>query len=260
MKRRIIAVALAIASASVPQAMAQIPVTDLGAIGQLFQQVQQGVQMLTSLQSQVRALTNVPQEMIQQAAGLLNIGIQNPLKDILGNLTTLQNGVGVGTCTGGQDLLGVNQYSSATALPIPGTDGSTGMDFSGAQINGNAARGAGLMACTRQMMQATQTRLQQMPELLTELQGCHDVSCTTAVGGRIQLETATIQAQQQQASLMALTAQQQRWTADDQVIQKMRQDSQALVDGTGGANALGGGGHGAIGGPAAAIEVPQFGQ
>jgi hypothetical protein len=89
---------------------------------------------------------------------------------------------------------------------------------------------AGLLACTQQMMQATQQRLTQMPQLLNELQACADVSCTTAVSGRIQLETATINTQQQQGILMGLAQQQQRWTADDLVLQKQRADLEALLN------------------------------
>ena len=90
---------------------------------------------------------------------------------------------------------------------------ANGGDFLGSLLNGGASRLAGLMACTNQMMQATEQRLTQMPQLLSELQNCSDVTCATTLSGRIQLETATINAQQQQAILMGLTQQQQRWAA-----------------------------------------------
>ena len=103
-------------------------------------------------------------------------------------------------------------------------------DFAGSLMNGGATQLAGLMACTQQMMQATQQRLAQMPQLLNELQACSDVSCTTAVSGRIQLETATINTQQQQGILMGLAQQQQRWAMDDFVLQKQRADLEAMLN------------------------------
>ena len=106
----------------------------------------------------------------------------------------------------------------------------TAATFLGSLLNGGASRLAGLMACTNQMMQATEQRLTQMPQLLSELQNCSDVTCATTLSGRIQLETATINAQQQQAILMGLAQQQQRWAADDLVLQKMRADLEAVFN------------------------------
>ena len=179
----------------------------------LQQQVQQAIQT-------VQALTNIPQNLAGQVVGLLQSTIQNPLQGISLNLQTLMTGSGPGVCMGAGGMLSATQAWTAN-----------GGDFLGSLLNGGASRLAGLMACTNQMMQATEQRLTQMPQLLSELQNCSDVTCATTLSGRIQLETATINAQQQQAILMGLTQQQQqRWAADDLVLQKMRADPEAVYN------------------------------
>jgi hypothetical protein len=208
-------------------ARADLPVIDFTAIGKWVQQLQQMAQQVQLMTQQVQqaiqtvtALTNIPQNLVSQVTGLLQSSIQNPLQGINLNLQTLMTGSGVGTCTGGSNYLSLNQAWTAG-----------GNDFLGATINGSASRLAGLMACTSQMLGATQQRLQQMPQLLSELQNCKDVTCAAAISGRIQLENATINAQQQQAVLMGLYQQQQRWTADDLIAQKMRADAEGVFNG-----------------------------
>lgn len=211
------------------QARADMPVIDFANLTQAVHEVEQATMMVSQLRSQLSALTNIPANLIGQVEGLINISVANPLQNIMGNLQGLMNGSGTGVCTGAEGLRAMNQLY--TALPLPGAGN---MDFAGAQINGMAARSAGLLGCTNQMMQATQTRLNELPNLLSELQACGDVTCATAVSGRIQLETATIQAQQQEMTIMAAQGQMQRWMMEDQQQQKMRADAMAVLQQTGG--------------------------
>jgi Type IV secretion system proteins len=211
---------------SAPSSRAQMPVIDFAALGQWFQQIQYALQTVQQLQQQVQqaintvhALTNIPANLAGQVVGLLQSTIQNPLQGINLNLQSLMMGSGSGVCPGAGGMLSATQGWTAT-----------GGDFLGSMMNGGATQLAGLLACTQQMMQAAQQRLTLMPQLLSELQACADVSCTTAVSGRIQLETATINTQQQQAALMGLAQQQQRWTADDLVLQKQRADLEAMLN------------------------------
>jgi len=228
-------------------ARADLPVVDFSALGQWAKELQSDAQMITNQLQQISQLTqtvhdieDIPQNLIGQVAGLLQVGVQNPLQNITGNLSTLMNGSGVGTCSGASNLLTINQYARAS-----------GSDFAGAWLNGGASITAGLQACTRQMMQATQDRLNEMPGLLDEVQSCHDQACATALTARIQLETATINTQQQQAQLVMMQGQLQRWTAEDQIMQKQRQDYQAIINGSGG-------NVGAPVPPAASSAVPTF--
>lgn len=235
MKRFLLAAvaAFALEMAATPTLKAGLPVIDIDNLWNNVQQLMEMKNMLDTQLRQLQTLRNVPQQLIGEAQGLLDLGVSNPLQDIMGNLQSLMNGSGTGTCHGSSHLMDLNQYASA--MPMVGGK----IDFAGAQINGAAARGAGLLACTNQMMEATQRRLTQMPELLSMLQSCTDITCEQGVSGRIAYEQANIQTQQLQAQLMWQNAQQQRWTAEDQITQKQRADADTWVNETGGANAAG---------------------
>lgn len=256
MKRVLLACAaiLMLETATLPQpAKAALPVIDLDSLYQLFTQVQQMKQALDFAQRQLQTLQNVPHQMIGQFQGLLDLGVSNPLQDITANLESLMHGSGTGRCTGSQGLMALNQYAEAAPMA-----GSTEIDFNGAQLNGSAARGAGLLACTQQMMQATQSRLQQMPGLLGALESCADITCETGISGRIQYEQAMIQTQMLQSQLVGQHAQQQRWTMEDQTLQKQRADSQSWIEQTGGAGALGTGGGGGTSPMMSSTAAPMF--
>jgi hypothetical protein len=226
MRRFLLATAIASPLFLAVPSKAALPVIDFAQLGEWARQLQYALQQVQYLQQQVQqaiqtvqALTNIPQNLAGQVVGLLQSTIQNPLQGISLNLQTLMTGSGPGVCMGAGGMLSATQAWTAN-----------GGDFLGSLLNGGASRLAGLMACTNQMMQATEQRLTQMPQLLSELQNCSDVTCATTLSGRIQLETATINAQQQQAILMGLTQQQQRWAADDLVLQKMRADLEAVYN------------------------------
>ena len=236
-----------------PPAKAALPVIDIDGLVQAFKQLQELQQMQQTVTQQLRTLQNVPRQMIGQFQGLLDLGVSNPLQDITSNLESLMHGSGTGRCTGSQGLMALNQYAEAAPMA-----GSTEIDFNGAQLNGSAARGAGLLACTQQMMQATQSRLQQMPGLLGALESCADITCETGISGRIQYEQAMIQTQMLQTQLVGQHAQQQRWTMEDQTLQKQRADSQAWIEQTGGAGALGTGGSGGTSPMMSSTAAPMF--
>lgn len=218
--RRIIAAAtmLTFMSAS---ARADLPVIDASQLLKWVQQAQQMQQQLVQLENTVHSLTDVPQDLATMVQQLLQTAVQNPLGQILQNLQVMLSGQGTGTCTGSQNYLTQNQYSAAV-----------GTDFIGQIMNQSANRNAGLQACTQQMLAATQVRLQQMPQLLTQLQGATDVTQATAISGRIQYEIATINAQQQQAMAMAQAAEVQAAMEQDQILQKQRADATEVFKNT----------------------------
>lgn len=253
MRRLLLATAMAAPLfLAAPTGRAQMPVIDFAQLGEWARQLQYALQQVQYLQQQVQqaiqtvqALTNIPQNLAGQVVGLLQSTIQNPLQGISLNLQTLMTGSGPGVCMGAGGMLSMTQGWTAN-----------GGDFAGSLMNGGATQLAGLMACTQQMMQATQQRLAQMPQLLNELQACSDVSCTTAVSGRIQLETATINTQQQQGILMGLAQQQQRWAMDDFVLQKQRSDLETMLNAL--PSSTVGGGFGPGNGSGAVASAPVF--
>ncbi len=225
-KQLLLATAIALPLFVAP-ARADLPVVDFTAIGEWVQQLKYAFQTVQQMEQQVqqaiytvRALTNIPTSLANQVIGLLESSIQNPLSGIHLNLSSLMMGSGSGICPGAGGMLSATQGWTAT-----------GGDFAGSLMNGGATQLAGLMACTQHMMQSTEQRISQLPQLLQEIQDCSDVSCTTAVSGRIQLETATINTQQQQAMLMGLAQQQQRWASEDMVYQKQRADLEQMLQG-----------------------------
>ena len=84
------------------------------------------------------------------------------------------------------------------------------------------------------VLQSTQTSLSELPQLGQQLQACKDVACATAVSGRIQVETANLNAQSLQLTAMANAGQLQQSTSQMQFQQKMRADSAAVANGTSG--------------------------
>ena len=126
----------------------------------------------------------------------------------------------------------MRQFSKPTPHePIPT---ATGRDFAGSWINGAASITAGLQSCNQMVLQSTQTSLSDLPQLGQQLQACKDIACATAVSGRIQEETANLNAQSLQLTAMANAGQLQQYTAQLQMQQKMRADSEAVANGTSG--------------------------
>ena len=74
-------------------------------------------------------------------------------------------------------------------------------------------------------------------ELGQQLQACKDVACATAVSGRIQEETANLNAQSVQLTSMVSAYQLQQATASQQRMQKLRADDEAVANGTAAGNA-----------------------
>ncbi len=226
-------------------APALIPVEDYGAITRIWEGVQVAQKALTEAQNTARAVTSVPRNLMSQVEGLLSMGVQNPLGDLQNTLSSIMHGGPLsGSCAAAAgNIISATRYATAS-----------GSDFSGILLNANSSRLGGVVSCMDTQLRSTQSRLNQMPQLLEELQNCQDVSCTTAVSGRIQLETATIGAQTNQAILMGQAAQAQRWATEDQVNEKIRRDAEETIQGTSG--------QGAGGSPVAAramtTEAPTF--
>jgi hypothetical protein len=227
MKRFLLATTLAASIFGAP-AYADLPVIDTSALLQWAkqlqsdaQQVQAAINTLTQIEQEVRDVEDIPQGLMSQVTGLINQATQNPLTGITGNLGGLLNGSGTGQCANSANLLHLNQFATAN-----------GGDFTGSSINGMASITAGLQACNQMVLQSTQNSLADLPQLGQQLQACKDVACATAVSGRIQVETANLNAQSVQLTAMVNAGQLQQFTSQQQFVQKMRADSEAVANGT----------------------------
>ena len=223
---------LAAFAAATPSACADVPVIDIAALTQWAQELQQQAQQLhtamnqlTQLETTVRDIEDIPRDLMGQVQGLMQVAVQNPLQGITGNLAGLFNGSGTGQCAGAANLLAMNQFHIAQ-----------GGDFLGSWINGGASVTAGLQACTNMVLQSTQTRLNDLPQLVSQLQSCNDMACATAVNGRIQEEVANINAQTLQLIAMQSAGELQKYQAEQQMLQKQRADAEAVIAATGGGN------------------------
>lgn len=200
---------------------ADLPVIDGSALLRWATQLQDMERQYQNLQYQLHALTDVPQNLVGMVQGLLNNGVRNPLGEIGINLQGMLRGQATGSCYGSQDYLAGNGYAAAQ-----------GTDFMARWINNAAVRNAGLQACTQQMFTGVQQRLTEIPALLDELQGAHDVTQINALQARIEQENQTLVAQQQQTLLMAQMAATQRAMAEDQILQKQRSDAEEVIRAT----------------------------
>lgn len=234
MKRILLATTLAASVFGTP-AYADLPVIDLSSLAQwgkeLEQQAQQlmaAVNTLNQVEQQVRDIEDIPQGLMSQVTSLISQATQNPLSGITGNLGGLFNGSGTGQCANSASMLRMNQFSTAT-----------GGDFTGSWINGAASITAGLQSCNQMVLQSTQTSLNDLPQLGQQLQACKDVACATAVSGRIQEESANLNAQSLQLTAMVNAGQLQQYTSQMQFQQKMRADSEAVANGTAGQGGAG---------------------
>lgn len=226
------------------RAYALVPVEDIPVLGQMITSVQQGMQILNEAKSTVGALTNIPREAIGRIESLLDQNIGSELRGITGNLNTLMTGQGSGTCSGASGLRAMQQYQNAE-----------GGDFMGSSINGSAARLAGLQACTQQMLADQQDRIDKLPAMLDELKACNDVACSSGVMNMLEYENAMQSAQGAQATMIGWNAQLQRWTAEDQIVQKARSDEQQFIQSSGGNT----GGIGGTLAPPTQTVAPNFG-
>ncbi len=235
MKRVLLATTLAVSIFGVSPVRADLPVIDPSALLQWAKQIESDAQQLqaamntlTQVEQQVRDIEDIPQGLMSQVTSLINQATQNPLTGITANLDGLFNGSGTGQCANSANLLRMNQFATPT-----------GGDFTGSWINGAASITAGLQACNQMVLQSTQTSLSDLPQLGQQLQACKDVACATAVSGRIQVETANLNAQSLQLTAMANAGQLQQYTAQMQFQQKMRADSEAVANGTTGGASTG---------------------
>jgi hypothetical protein len=143
------------------------------------------------------------------------------LGQITQNLQTLLNGSGPGNCGNAQ----INLTSNNNQTP-------TGTDLSDQLMTQNINRQAGLLACTQQMMTATQTAMPQIQAVVQQLAGATDVTQATAISGRIMGQIAVMQGQQEQAQLLASEGLLQTQLNENKILEKQRSDSMKLYNST----------------------------
>ena len=215
-------------SAVLPRpAHAQMPVTDAGSIAQLVQQVQTASNTLTTLQQSYNRLSQTyealahPTNVAGMFPGVSVPGVQNPLGNV-GQVPGVVSGTNLGSYgPTAQQFLQQNQVYQP-----PGTDAAA------VAMNQQAQGTAGIQAIAYQNLQATQTRMQQLPAIQAQLDSAQTVQDVAAVNNRLQVEQQFVQTQQAQAQNLALLQKAQEDAASQQDQQRARQASDQLANDT----------------------------
>ncbi|MBU6418766.1 MAG: hypothetical protein KGQ79_03465 [Proteobacteria bacterium] len=200
------------------QASAQIPVVDAANLAQNLQTAAQSIiaveqlkAQLTQLEQTYEMFTN-PTDILGMASGLENQTLENPMP-----LTNSLSGLIGGTTAGsGAATTYFNQNHVYTS-----TDGS----LASTQLNENAQAIANIEGVASTNLSAIQQRLQQLPNLESDLNAATSITQVDAINGRIAAESQFVQAQQAQAQNLQVLAMEQaeseRQQAHEQFVEDM---------------------------------------
>jgi type IV secretion system protein VirB5 len=223
--RKILAVMAVLGAvlALTPSAKAQTPVIDSANLTQSIQELAQDVatveqlkNQLTQLQQTYAMFTN-PTNVLGMATNLENSTLENPMPaaNALAGLTGGQ------TAPSGAGVTFYNQNHIYT--PTNGSTDST-------QLTANAQGIANIEGIASTNLAAIQTRLQELPNLESDLNAASSITQVNAINGRIAAESQFVQAQQAQATnLQVLASEQQASQLQQQQEAHQQSDSDALA-------------------------------
>jgi conjugal transfer/entry exclusion protein len=200
-------------------ANAQVPVIDGANLAQNITTAAQEVIAVEQLKSQLQQLENTytmftnPTNILGMATGMENQVIENPMP----TANALAGLVGGQTSATGS----ASTFYQQNHIYSP-TDGTT----QSAQLNANAASIANIQGIATTNLSAIQQRLQQLPELESDLQTATSITQVSAISGRIAAESQFVQSQQAQASNLQILAAEQE-ASQQQQLQEAHQESDA---------------------------------
>jgi type IV secretion system protein VirB5 len=210
-------VLLLAALAWTPKADAQIPVIDAANLAQNLQTAAQSIiaveqlkAQLTQLEQTYEMFTN-PTDILNMAAGLENQTLENPMP-----LANALSGLVGGTTTGSG---AASTYYDQNHIYTP-TDGSTASN----QLNANAQAIANIQGIASTNLSAIEQRLQQLPDLESDLNAATSITQVDAINGRIEVESQFVQAQQAQATNLQVLALEQTQSQQQQEHEQFVQD------------------------------------
>jgi conjugal transfer/entry exclusion protein len=197
-------------------AHAQVPVIDGSNLAQNIVTAAQEVQAVIQLKDQLTELQNTytmftnPTSIMSMATGMENQAIENPMPAA----TAFAGLVGGSTVPSGTASTFYNQNHVYSP-----TDGSADSE----RLISNGQSIANIMGIASTNLQAVQTRLQDLPNLESDIQAATSINQVTAVNGRIAAESQFVQGQQvQAANLQVLASEQQQ--AQIQQQQELQQE------------------------------------
>jgi type IV secretion system protein VirB5 len=198
-------------------ARAQIPVIDASNLAQNVVTAAQEVQAVVQLKNQLTELQNTysmftsPTDIMSMATGMEIQAIENPMP-LANNVASLMSGASGGTGSASTFYMQNHVYS-----PTDGTAES-------AQLNNNAQSIANIEGMAQTNLMSIQARLQNLPDLESDIQSATSITQVSAINGRIAVESQFVQAQQAQAANLQVLASEQSQANQQQIAEKTDED------------------------------------
>jgi hypothetical protein len=203
-------------------ANAQIAVIDAANLGQNIQTAAQSIIAVEQLKAQLMQLEQTyemftnPTNILNMAAGMETQTVENPMP--LAN--TLSGLVGGTTAPAGA----ASTYYNQNHVYAP-TDGSQASN----QLNANAQTIANVEGIATTNLSAIEQRLQQLPDLESDLNTATSITQVSAIIGRIAAESQFVQGQQAQAANLQVLASEQVQSQQQQQQEQFDEDQTNLV-------------------------------
>lgn len=218
MRKSAVAIVLLLASLmGAPNARAQIPVIDGANLAQNLQTAAQSIIAVEQLKAQLTQLEQTytmftnPTDILNMASGLESQTLENPMP-LANSLSGLVGGTVAGT---GAASTYFNQ--NHVYAPPDGSSAST-------QLNDNAQGIANIEGVASTNLSAIELRLQQLPDLESDLNTATSITQVDAINGRIAAESQFVQAQQAQAANLQVLAVEQAQSQEQQGREQFVQD------------------------------------
>ena len=198
-------------------ARAQIPVIDGSNLAQNVVTAAQEVQAVIQLKNQLTELQNTytmftnPTDIMSMATGMENQAIENPMP-LANSFAGLMGGTSEGAGSASTFYTQNHVFS-----PTDGTAEST-------QLNNNAQAIANIEGMAQTNLAAIQTRLQDLPNLESDIQSAASITRVSAINGRIAAKSQFVQAQQAQAANLQVLASEQSQANQQQIAEKTDED------------------------------------
>jgi hypothetical protein len=203
-------------------AAAQMAVIDSANLAQNIQTAAQSVIAVEQLKAQLAQLEQTyqmftnPTNILSMATGMENQTIENPMP-----LANAMSGlVGGSTAPSGAAATYFNQNHVYTP-----TDGSA----ASAQLNANGQAIANIEGIASTNLAAVQQRIQELPNLESDLNAATSITQVDAINGRIAAESQFVQAQQAQAQNLQVLANEQALSQQQQQQEQFDEDQTNLV-------------------------------
>jgi hypothetical protein len=205
-----------------PNAEAQVAVIDSANLAQNIQTAAQAIVAVEQLKAQLTELENTytmftnPTNIMNMGTGMENQAIENPMP-LANTVTGLVGGTSSGSSAATTFYTQDHVYT-----PTDGSPQST-------MLNNNAQSIANIEGIAQTNLSAIQTRLQELPNLESDIQAATSINQVTAINGRIQAESQFVQGQQAQAANLQVLATEQAQSEQQQQQEKFDEDQTNLT-------------------------------